>query len=235
LSSETVSCPAISMIPSRRSVEKAPRIIRFSSSSMARSSPRMRIGTADSEQRSSASPPSRSRSGLTRCASQAASSGVRGCGGQGVLSVRADQQQPAQPPERVADTVVLLVAAVLVELAGDEPAAVRGDDRAQLRGQRRLADAGHAAEQHPAAPARHDVGERLAQVGDLLVPPDQVGRRQRPRRDVMPAGTGDPAATAQLGQVVLQPVRALVTVVRLLLQQVQEDAGQLGRHLRVQR
>ena len=52
LSSETASWPAIRLTASSRSAVKAPRINRFSSSNTARNRPRLRIGRANSEQRS---------------------------------------------------------------------------------------------------------------------------------------------------------------------------------------
>jgi len=52
LSRETPSCPAMSLTASSRSAVNALQIRRFSSTSTARSIPRLRIGRASSEQQS---------------------------------------------------------------------------------------------------------------------------------------------------------------------------------------
>ena len=138
------------------------------------------------------------------------------------------EQHPAQRAKRLMGRVELEVAPVLVELAGHEPATPARHDRPQLSGQRRLADSGRAADQHAATSA----GQRLLERRPGASRPrasrptgrDGGSRRSGKSRSPMRERSAGRGGAHRL-QIVDQPVRGLVAVLRLLLQQVHDDLG----------
>jgi hypothetical protein len=147
------------------------------------------------------------------------------------LVLRLGEQQPAQRAERLVDRAGLQVSPELVELAGHEPAVAARHDGPQLVDQRRLPHPGRSTDQHHPAPSGECFLERRVQRRHLGIAAHQPRRRQQPQRDVVvpdAARTGRRVrpGVAQPLQVVEDALRGLIAVVRLLLQQMQDDLGQ---------
>ena len=126
--------------------------------------------------------------------------------------------------------VELEVAPILVELAGHEPTAPARHDRPNLGGQRRLADPRRAADQHAATAARQRLLDRLPDGGHLRVASDEPRPLEQPQREVPLTDPERSVCCAGRGaahrlEIVDQPVRGLVAVLRLFLQQVHDDLG----------
>jgi hypothetical protein len=103
----------------------------------------------------------------------------------GQLVLGLGQQQPTQRAKRLMNGVELQIAAVLIELAGHEPAVPVGHHRPQLINQRRLTHPRRAADQHAATPPRQRVLERCPQRRHLVVASHQARRRQQPQRNIV--------------------------------------------------
>jgi hypothetical protein len=129
--------------------------------------------------------------------------------------------------------------AELVDLAVDEPAAPRADDRPQFLDQGGLADAGRAGHQDAAALALGRRLEGAAHGPGFLVPPNQPRRCQLPREIVL-AQWKRPVLSARQRraeprQIMGQALGALIAAVRFLFQQVHADGGQSDRYSRIDR
>ncbi len=153
--------------------------------------------------------------------------------------------QAACGPSRgqLADRLRGCVVAELIDLAVDEPAASRGDDRSQFLDQNRLADARRASHQDAAAIAiAIPLGGGLEGTSyclELWAAPDQpwgcqlareVALAQR-KRPVLPACQ----CRAEPRQIMGRALGALIAAVRLLLQQAHDDIRQSDRYGRIDR
>ncbi len=157
--------------------------------------------------------------------------------GKEILRLR--EQQPPQAAQRLHDSRRRGRAAViLIELAGHVPAARGRRERPQLVDERALAHTGRTFDQDRACHAALRRRERVLQELALgLAADDALGRRE-PRGEIAFARDERALAAARerLGQafeIVQQPLRALIALLRRLGEQPHHDVRERPRHARI--